>query len=336
MRKRGMRIWPVLLLPFLAQAQAPRVGIVDFYGLREVREQKVREALGVKEGDPLPASKSDVEERLESVAGVVRARLEAVCCDAGKAILYVGIEEKGAPHFDFRTPPAGEAALPREVIDAYEEFLTLLETAARIGDTGEDLSRGHALSYNSRLRGVQERFLILAEEHEQALREVLRNSADEGQRATAAHLLGYAPVKRRVADDLQAAMQDSGDSVRNNAMRALIAFAALAGKDPEQGIRVSPTWFIEMLNSIIWTDRNKAAMALAGLTEKRDPNVLAQIRERALPSLIEMARWKSLGHALPAFLILGRLAGASETEIESAWTKGEREAVIGRLQSGKR
>jgi hypothetical protein len=330
-----MRIWPVLLLPFLAQAQAPRVGIIDFYGLREVQEQKVRGALGVKEGDPLPASKSDVEERLESVAGVVRARLEAVCCDAGKAILYVGIEEKGAPHFDFRTPPTGNDALPKEIVDAYDEFFALVETAIRIGDAGEDISHGHSLAYNSQVRRVQERFLILAEEHEQVLRNVLRNSADETQRAIAAHLLGYAPVKRRVADDLQSAMQDSDDSVRNNAMRALIAFAALAGKDPEQGIRVSPTWFIEMLNSIIWTDRNKAAGALARLTESRDPNVLAQIRERALPSLIDMARWKSLGHALAAFLILGRLAGLPEAEIQAAWSKGEREEVIVRLNKAR-
>jgi len=329
-------LWPVLLFPVLAPCQPPRVGIIDFYGLRKVSEQKIRKALEIKEGDPLPVSKSDVEERIEKISGVVRARLEAVCCEAGKAILFVGIEEKGAPHFDFRTPPSGEVALPREVVEAFDEFFVLLETAVRIGDTSEDISQGHSMAANSQVRGVQERFLILAEEHEKALRDVLRNAAAGRQRAIAAHLLGYAPVKRRVADDLQYAMQDSDDGVRNNAMRALIAFAELAKRDPERGLRVSPTWFIEMLNSIIWTDRNKSAAALSGLTEDRDPKVLAQLRERALPSLVEMARWKSLGHALPAFLIVGRLAGLPEAEIQSAWSKGDREAVIAKALKDKR
>ncbi len=329
-------LWVALPFAFLASGQPPRLGIIDLYGLRDVPERKIRAALGLKEGDPLPASKSDVEERIEKISGVVRARLEAVCCEAGKAILFVGIEEKGAPHFDFRIPPAGEVSLPREIVDAYEEYLVLLETAVRIGDSSEDLSQGHALAANSQVRGVQERFLILAEEHEKALRDVVRNSADGRQRAIAAHLLGYAPVKRRVVDDLQYAMQDSDDGVRNNAMRALIAFAELAKRDPEQGLRVSLTWFIEMLNSIIWTDRGKAAGALARLTEDRDPKVLAQLRERALLSLVEMARWKSLGHALPAFLIVGRLAELPETEIESAWSKGERETVIAKALKGKR
>jgi len=74
---------------------------------------------------------------------------------------------------------------------------------------------------------------------------------------------------------------------------------------------------------------------LARLTEDRDPKVLAQLRERALASLAEMARWRSLEHALPAFLIAGRLAGLSEAEIESAWSKGDREAVITRALKAK-
>jgi len=149
----------------------------------------------------------------------------------------------------------------------------------------------------------------------------------------AAFLIGYAPTKRLVVDDLQYAMQDPDDSVRNNAMRALGAIAVLAGSDPELGIRVRPTWFIEMLNSIVWTDRNKAAMALGHLTENRDAAVLGQIRERALSSVVEMAGWNSLGHALPAFLLAGRIAGMPENEIREAWSKGERENVISRARS---
>jgi hypothetical protein len=311
-------------------AQPPRIGIIDIYGCREVSRGRVRRALGVKEGDPLPPSKGDVEERIEKIGKVARARLEAVCCDAGKAILFVGIEERSAPHFDFRSPPTGDFTLPREITGAYEEYLTLLETAARLGDAAQDFSQGHPLSVNSQLRAVEEQFLELAGEHFDRLRRVLRESSDERQRATAAYVIVYAPKKKLVATYLQYAMQDPDDSVRNNAMRGLTAISVLAERDPEQEIRIAPTWFIEMLNSIIWTDRNKAAAALVQLTEKRDPKVLDQLRERALPSLAEMARWNSLGHALPAFLLVGRLAGLSEQEIQDAWSSGEREKVIER------
>ncbi len=45
--------------------------------------------------------------------------------------------------------------------------------------------------------------------------------------------------------------------------------------------------------------------------------------------LVEMARWKSEGHAMAAFIILGRIAGYSDEAAEAAWHRGEREEVIG-------
>jgi hypothetical protein len=60
-----------LLLTSFAIAQAPRIGIIDFYGLRKVTQTKVLQALGVREGDPLPPSKGDTEERLDAVQGIV-------------------------------------------------------------------------------------------------------------------------------------------------------------------------------------------------------------------------------------------------------------------------
>ncbi len=118
--------------------------------------------------------------------------------------------------------------------------------------------------------------------------------------------------------------------MRANALRALAAVAVLARTDPELGLRVEPTWLIEMLNSIFWSDRYRAACALVNLTEDRNPRILDHIRERALASLIEMARWKALTHALPAFLLLGRVGGLPESEIHEAWERGEREKVIAR------
>jgi hypothetical protein len=85
-----------------------------------------------------------------------------------------------------------------------------------------------------------------------------------------------------------------------------------------------------MLNSAVWTDRNNAAVALVSMTESRPQDVLAMIRKQALPALVEMARWKHLPHALPAFILLGRTAEIPETELQAAWAKGERERIIAR------
>src|SRR5260370_192497 len=113
------------------------------------------------------------------------------------------------------------------------------------------------------------------------LRDVLRNSSDAEHRAIAAYIIGYGPKKREVVADLQIAIQDPDDGVRNNAMRAVAAISVLAEQNPDLEIQISPTWFVEMLNSVFWTDRNKAVMALLNLTESRPERILALIRERA-------------------------------------------------------
>ena len=307
---------------------APRIGILDFYGLHKVQDSKLRQALGVREGDPLPASKGDAEDRLDAVSGVAESHLEAVCCEDGKMILYVGIEERGAPHFDLREPPEGDAQLPPEISAAYGNFLQAFESAVRRGETGEDLTKGHSLMADPATRAIQETFPELARDNLTVLRSVLRNGQDAGERAAAAFVIAYAPHKADIVNDLQYGLKDADSSVRSNATRGLVALSVLARLDPESGLKISPTWFIEMLNSVSWTDRNKSSLALVTLTEARDPAVLAQLKERAQPALVEMAGLKTLGHALPAVVLLGRIAGWSEEQIQDAWSRGDRAAVI--------
>jgi HEAT repeat protein len=171
-------------------------------------------------------------------------------------------------------------------------------------------------------------FPVMAKDHLKELRNVLRNSADEDQRATAVYVIAYAPKKAEVIDDLQYALKDADAGVRHNAVQALLAFAVLARLHPELELKVEPTWFIEMLNSLSWSDRNRALHALQVLTDKDDPAVLEQLRTRAMASLIEMARWKTLEHALPAYILVGRIAGLSDASIQAAWSRGDRESVI--------
>ena len=329
-------ILPILLFSGLAVAQVPRIGVIDFYGLRKVPEAKIRQALGAKEGDLLPPSKGNAEERIDDVQGVIESHLEAVCCDAGKMILYVGIEERGAVHFELREPPDGDVRLPEEVTSAYREFLRARETAVRAGEDREDLTHGHALSANSETRALQQQFTALAEDHLKQLRDVLRNSSDEEERATAAYMIGYAPQKLSIIDDLQYALKDADAGVRANATRDLIAVAVLARLQPQTGLKVSATWFIEMLNSLSWTDRSKALAALQILTDGHDESILEQLRERALTSLVEMARWKTLEHALPAYVLVGRIAGLSDQQIQDAWARGDRESTIAQATAKKK
>src|SRR5213592_2557900 len=73
----------LFVLPFgSASGQVPPVGIIDFYGLRSVSEQQVRQTLQIREGDALPDSVKELERRLEALPNVQQARLERVCCAA--------------------------------------------------------------------------------------------------------------------------------------------------------------------------------------------------------------------------------------------------------------
>jgi hypothetical protein len=327
--KTGVLTFLFVLLSALAHGQTPPVGIIDFYGLRSVSEQQAREALRITEGDALPESPKEALRRLEALPNVEQARLNLICCDAaGKAILYVGIREKGAPALQFRPAPQGSIRLPDSMVQTGAAFFAALTRAVQKGDTGEDDSRGHALSNNAEARAFQQRFIRFAAEDLQRLRAVLRESADAEHRALAAEIIAYAANKRAIVKDLVYAMSDADEAVRNNAMRALGVIAGFAQSVPKQRINVPVQPFVAMLNSLVWTDRNKSAAALNQLTQKRDPLILYRLRASALPSLIEMARWREQGHAFAPFMLLGRVGNLSEEEISNAWQSGDREAFI--------
>jgi hypothetical protein len=309
------------------KVEGPRVGSIEIFGLHKTPEAKVRQALGVREGDFLPRSKGDAEERIDSLSGIVESHLEAVCCDGANVILYVGVEEKGATHFELRETPDAEIQLPEEVIKLYRRFVETSERAARF-TTAEDLTQGHALSADRDTRDLQEQFVPVAKQYIAELRHVLRDSADEEQRAIAAYVIGYLPEKKSVVDDLQFALKDSDAGVRANATRSLHALAVYAHLHENAGVKVEPTWFIEMLNSLSFTDRKQALAMLQILTETRDASAMDQLRDRAIGSLVEMARWKTLAHALPAFVLVGRLTVLTDAQVQDAWARGDRESVI--------
>lgn len=321
----------LLALSLAAAAQAPKVAAINFYGLHKVAPERILGALGVKPGDPLPPSKGELEDALERVPGVVLGRVEVVCCEGTSGILFIGVEEKGAPHFEVRPAPAGAAVLPPELVESYDAFLAAVGRAAARGNTAEDLTAGHSLMAAPEARALQLHFADFAAEHVPLLRDVLRNGAEGGERAIAAAVIGYAPKKAEVADDLQYALGDPDEAVRANAMRALTAFAVMAARNPGAGVRVAPTWFVEALHSVVLSDRVEAVKALTVLTDRPNPAVLDLLRARALPDLVEMARWQTLAWALPPFVLAGRVAGLADERIQRAWEDGSRETLLRRL-----
>jgi hypothetical protein len=310
---------------------SPRVGLVEVYGAHRVSQQKIRAALQAKPGDLLP-SRGDAEERIDKVTGVLASRVEAACCRQHQMILYVGIEERDAPHPEFHPAPSGNVELPPDLFADYRKLLENVEASLRGQNADEDLTNGYSLMADPESRDLQQAFLPVVAANLSLVDRVLRESADGEQRAAAAYLLQYGPrgphTSKVIVDGLQFALRDLEDEVRANAMRSLKALAVGAKLHPDEQLRIEPTWFVELMNSVVWSDRRDASRALVNLTEDRKPDTLQLLRDRALPSVIEMARWHDLSQALPAFILAGRLAGLNEKQIQEAWVSEAREPVL--------
>jgi HEAT repeats len=321
-----------------ASTQMPRTGEINFYGLHKVTPAEILSAAGIKTDGPLPPSRADLEDKLEQLPGVAQARVTAVCCQGDRAALFIGIEERGAAHAVFRSEPSGEAALPQDLLDRYQRFLSVVARAAAHGNTAEDLTAGHSTMDDPAARAFQSQFVEFATTHLDALRNALHNGSDPDTRAAAAAIIGYGPKTQAVVDELQFALDDPEPAVRANALRALAALIVYAQKNPGAGLKIQPTWFVELLRSVELADREESSKALVLLTDRggraemgssaMNQAALDLLRERALPDLAEMARWKTLRYALPPFLLMGRIAGLPDSETQSRWAKGDREPVI--------
>jgi hypothetical protein len=323
------------------EAQEYKIGSIDLYGTRRVAAEDVRRELTFKEGDAivlqndadLPAYLEESERRIAMLPGVRRVRTNIVCCDDNQNIVvFVGVEETGLSVAPYRAAPTGAVRMAADVVNAGTELEAAFVSAIQRGAFGEDDSQGHALLSDPTTRAIQEKFVGFAERDLTLLREVLRDSADPAHRALAAEVLGYVEDKQGIVSDLVYAMSDPAEDVRNNAMRALMVFTRMTAR-PAPRVPFDP--FLRLLNSPIWTDRNKASGALDGLSAARNPELLAALRDEALDSLVEMARWKSKGHAMAAFMILGRIAGISDAALHDRWSRDDRESVVAAAMKGR-
>lgn len=331
MRRRATpRILPFLLaFGVLAQPERLRIGEIEFYGYAGLDLSAKRALLPVHEGDEV--SESQMEGLIDRIKQALPAvGVNAVCCDEQRSLMiYIGLAGESARDVPYHASPDGSARFPQAVTELDRQFSEAFSHAMDKGATGEDQSKGYALSVDPDLRAKQMDLRNYAAGHFRLIREVLESSSDAGQRAMAAHLMGYARQSRAQTAALVKASYDEAGEVRNNATRALWVLAA---SSPLSAARIPANAFIEMLYSYSWTDRNKASLLLEVLTRSRDPKLLDQLRSRASKPLAEMARWRSSGHAYAARIMLGRCAGIEEARLEKLAGGGDAGAIVDALR----
>jgi hypothetical protein len=313
-----------------AQDDLPPIGTIDIFGTRTLTEAEVRAKLGFSEGDhELPQLDYTRPGILARALGVEAVTLDGTCCDEdGNVVVFVGIDETGNGTLTFNPAPSGDVTLPQFIGDDFLAFNSAVRTASASGaNATEDLSQGHSIISDETAREYQERFLVHAAERIDILQRVLRESSDRTDRAIAAYIMGYAPDKQSVVDDLVHASMDPDASVRTNATRALAGIATLGANQPGLGITIPPDPFISMINSVVYSDRTKGMTVLGPLSKGRRPEALDALRERALPALIEMSRWNYFRHNVVPYEVLGRVVGLSEEEIDRTMDAGREETI---------
>jgi hypothetical protein len=301
------------------ETRQAHLGVIDFFGYAGLDVDKVRAALPVHEGETFPTARALHDMRPQIEAAVLRVtgrpvtEVSLVSSGRDEWLMYVGLSGRNSKSFPFNRRPKGDARLPAEALEVQRQSNEALFSALERGASVEDYSKGFSLSRDDETaRAKQLAMHEYAARHEGEIRAVLRSSADDEQRRVAAQMLGYANQSARQIADLVWASHDPDEYVRNNATRALFV---LANSDPKTAARIPAAGFIDMLNSGIWTDRNKASGLLSALSRWRTPRLLAAMRARAFDSLVEMARWRETGHANSARMILGRMGGIEEMRL---------------------
>jgi hypothetical protein len=319
----------------LHQEQYRKVGAIEFFGSSGLDLQKIKTQLQTKEGDELPeapdamlATIEKINDSIKQTTGRAATDVELVCCDIkGQSMIFIGLPGTNVKPLTLNPAPNGDGRLSPAFTSLYEQIMEAWQDAVLKG-AGSDQSKGYPLSTHPLLRSHQLEARAIALRNGPLLRRVLVTANDPKQRTAAAYFVGYAKQSRGQIDVLVHASRDVDEGVRNNAVRAL---GVLAESNPRIADQIPVHGFIDMLNSGSWTDRNKGGYVLEGLTVHRNPKVLGQLRSRALASLLEMARWRSLGHAHSALLLLGRIAGIEERRLTQLIAAGEVEQIINTL-----
>ena len=310
----------VMLTAGLSQTENVRIGHIDFFGTLGIDVQKVRSELHALEGeevseDKISAFRDRINQGIELSVGHVPTDVSLVCCDDHQnLIVYVGLGGSNTVAVPMLNAPTGSACLPTPELNLYDQAMDAVKEAIMKGNAGEDDSRGYSLSNDPGLRSKQLAMHKYALTHERTLKRALQGCKKPEHRRAAAEILGYARRSVGQIAALVRATHDVDPDVRNNALRALWV---LAMASTEAAAQMPGQDFVELLNSGNWHDRNKAGSLLNSLTVSRHRQLLERLRSAALPSLIEMAQWENPGHAYSYRVLLGRIAGLDDAQIQN-------------------
>jgi len=329
----------VLLAPKATAALAPDrrpLGEVDFFGYKGLDVAAVRAALPFHEGDSFPPAKVHSDQLKRKVAAAIQRAIgreptdvSFVCCDAKQNyMVYVGLPGESYEALALNPVPTGGVRFPKDAVKLGEDMDRAWTSAVMTGHATEDDSAGYTLTNDPKARKVQLALRDYALQHEELVRQVLTSSSDAEHRALAAEMLGYGRQSDRQVGDLVQASLDADNEVRNNAVRALWV---LATAKPALARSIPPQPFIRLLRSGAWLDHNKGSLVLAALTTAREPKLLEELRADALESLLEMARWRNIGHAEAALMILGRMAGIEEEALNQLIEAGQTGAILAKF-----
>lgn len=310
------------------------IGHIYFYGYAGLDIGRLEANLPVRLNQVVDLNafeheKSLIQQSVLEETGRPATDVAAVCCDQNhRLFLYIGLSGASSRELPVGRAPTGTDHLDHEGMQLYEEDMAALEHAVKDGNASEDDSDGYALNHDPEAHKIQLAMRAYALDRGPEFERVLKNSADPQQREASACLLGYAKLSDAQINALIAASTDSDGDVRNNAIRALAV--RLSGLNQIPGnLDIGP--IVSLLWSGKWTDRNKASDALAAISKDRNPATLHQLRETAMPPLVEGARWDR-SHSYFFLLILGRIAGIPSSQLQREITAGESTSIITAVQ----
>jgi hypothetical protein len=284
-----------------------KIDEIYYFGLDGLDLETIRSNMAVLAGDELDSDNPYwLQELQDRIRQSVREATGKEATDVafvsfnGRNVVYVGLPGASVRSRSYNATPREEISLNAEVVDLYEGMLMALATYH--SGSAEAADRYTELYRTAKQRAAQMPELIAR---------VLNGSSSAAQRRVAAKLLGMVANEPNQINALVQASFDEDRTVRNNAVSSLTEIA-----ESEHSEQLPASIFMDMLNSGIWTDRNKASCVLVGITRMRKRELLQQLRLTALTSLKEMAQWDLL-HASPALVLIGRINGIAEDQLEA-------------------
>lgn len=320
----GAVLWSVAAY---GQGASLRIAAIEFFGASGHDTAAIRAALPIHEGaEVAEAGMANVLTQIRTVAKATD--VAAVCCDQqGHWMLFIGWPDGPGAGFRHYPAPRGKNQLPPTALELARTSWAVWQQAQEAGlsDTIKPSS-----DLDLRLRQTELSIRHYAMRYGDVLRRVLRSSGDSQHRAIAAHFLSYGRRSRALIGILVGACHDPDEGVRDNAARSLMV---LLRTDLRVAAWIPPNDMVAMLHSGRWADRQRAAMLLLALSAEQNPKLLAEIRNRAWPMLLEMARWRCAGQAAPARQLLGRAGGVDEPRLQVLLRGGDIDALLDAVQT---